>query len=136
MRASLLSAALVAALVGFGSTIALVLAAAAAVGATPEQDLVTRLTGNATVLDEQPASENAAATAPTTRARTERTITTEPGVPTSGVMVSSGWTMSIRAVVVLLAADGSAVATFAVGLLPGYAVLGIWAAVLLVGSQV
>ncbi len=37
MRASLLSAALVAALVGFGSTIALVLAAAAAVGATPEQ---------------------------------------------------------------------------------------------------
>jgi benzoate membrane transport protein len=37
MRASLLSAALVAALVGFGSTIALVLAAAEAVGATPEQ---------------------------------------------------------------------------------------------------
>jgi len=37
MRASLLSAALVAALVGFGSTMALVLAAAAAVGATPEQ---------------------------------------------------------------------------------------------------
>jgi benzoate membrane transport protein len=37
MRASLFSAALVAALVGFGSTIALVLAAAAAVGATPEQ---------------------------------------------------------------------------------------------------
>ena len=37
MRASLLSAALIAALVGFGSTIALVLAAAAAVGATPEQ---------------------------------------------------------------------------------------------------
>jgi benzoate membrane transport protein len=37
MRPSLLSAALVAALVGFGSTIALVLAAAAAVGATPEQ---------------------------------------------------------------------------------------------------
>lgn len=37
MRASLLSAALVAALVGFGSTIALVLAAAAAVGATPAQ---------------------------------------------------------------------------------------------------
>ncbi|TNC73718.1 benzoate/H(+) symporter BenE family transporter [Rubellimicrobium roseum] len=37
MRASLLSAALVAALVGFGSTVALVLAAAAAVGASPEQ---------------------------------------------------------------------------------------------------
>lgn len=37
MRASLLSAALVAALVGFGSTIALVLAAAAAVGASPAQ---------------------------------------------------------------------------------------------------
>lgn len=37
MRASLFSAALVAALVGYGSTIALVLAAAAAVGATPEQ---------------------------------------------------------------------------------------------------
>ena len=37
MRASLFSAALVAALVGFGSTIALVLAAAAAVGATPAQ---------------------------------------------------------------------------------------------------
>lgn len=37
MRASLLSAALVAALVGYGSTIALVLAAAAALGATPEQ---------------------------------------------------------------------------------------------------
>ncbi len=37
MRASLFSAALVAALVGFGSTIALVLAAAAAVGASPEQ---------------------------------------------------------------------------------------------------
>ncbi len=37
MRASLFSAALVAALVGFGSTIALVLAAAAAVGATPQQ---------------------------------------------------------------------------------------------------
>ena len=37
MRASLVSAALVAALVGFGSTIALVLAAAAAVGATPAQ---------------------------------------------------------------------------------------------------
>jgi benzoate membrane transport protein len=37
MRASLFSAALVAALVGYGSTIALVLAAAAAVGATPSQ---------------------------------------------------------------------------------------------------
>ena len=37
MRPSLISAALVATLVGFGSTIALVLAAAAAVGATPEQ---------------------------------------------------------------------------------------------------
>ncbi|TNC52974.1 benzoate/H(+) symporter BenE family transporter [Rubellimicrobium rubrum] len=37
MRASLVSAALVAALVGFGSTIALVLAAAAAVDATPTQ---------------------------------------------------------------------------------------------------
>jgi benzoate membrane transport protein len=37
MRPSLLSAALVAALVGYGSTIALVLAAAAAVGATAEQ---------------------------------------------------------------------------------------------------
>jgi benzoate membrane transport protein len=37
MRASMISAALVAALVGFGSTIALVLAAAAALGATPEQ---------------------------------------------------------------------------------------------------
>ncbi|NAZ35939.1 benzoate/H(+) symporter BenE family transporter [Rubellimicrobium sp. CFH 75288] len=37
MRPSLWSAALVAALVGFGSTVALVLAAAAAVGATPEQ---------------------------------------------------------------------------------------------------
>jgi benzoate membrane transport protein len=37
MRPSLFSAALVAALVGFGSTIALVLAAAAAVGATPGQ---------------------------------------------------------------------------------------------------
>lgn len=37
MRPSLFSAALVAALVGFGSTIALVLAAAAAVGATPAQ---------------------------------------------------------------------------------------------------
>lgn len=37
MRASLFSAALVAALVGFGSTAALVLAAAAAVGATPAQ---------------------------------------------------------------------------------------------------
>ena len=37
MRISLISAALVAALVGYGSTIALVLAAAAAVGATPEQ---------------------------------------------------------------------------------------------------
>lgn len=37
MRASLISAALVAALVGYGSTIALVLAAAAAVGATPAQ---------------------------------------------------------------------------------------------------
>jgi benzoate membrane transport protein len=37
MRASLFSAALVAALVGYGSTIALVLAAAAAVGATPGQ---------------------------------------------------------------------------------------------------
>jgi benzoate membrane transport protein len=37
MRASLFSAALVASLVGYGSTIALVLAAAAAVGATPEQ---------------------------------------------------------------------------------------------------
>jgi benzoate membrane transport protein len=37
MRISLISAALVAALVGYGSTIALVLAAAAAVGASPEQ---------------------------------------------------------------------------------------------------
>ena len=37
MRASLISAAFVAALVGYGSTIALVLAAAAAVGATPDQ---------------------------------------------------------------------------------------------------
>lgn len=37
MRASLISAAFVAALVGYGSSIALVLAAAAAVGATPEQ---------------------------------------------------------------------------------------------------
>jgi benzoate membrane transport protein len=37
MRASMLSAALVAALIGYGSTIALVLAAAAAVGATPGQ---------------------------------------------------------------------------------------------------
>lgn len=37
MRLSLISAALVAALVGYGSTIALVLAAAAALGATPEQ---------------------------------------------------------------------------------------------------
>lgn len=37
MRTSLFSAALVAALVGFGSTVALVLAAAVAVGATPEQ---------------------------------------------------------------------------------------------------
>ena len=37
MRASLFSAALVAALVGYGSTIALVLAAAAALGATPAQ---------------------------------------------------------------------------------------------------
>lgn len=37
MRPSLLSAALVAALVGYGSTIALVLAAAAALGATPDQ---------------------------------------------------------------------------------------------------
>jgi len=37
MRASLFQAAFVAALVGFGSTIALVLAAAAAVGASPEQ---------------------------------------------------------------------------------------------------
>lgn len=37
LRASLVSAALVAALVGFGSTIALVLAAAAALGATPAQ---------------------------------------------------------------------------------------------------
>lgn len=37
MRPSMLSAALVAALVGYGSTIALVLSAAAAVGATPEQ---------------------------------------------------------------------------------------------------
>lgn len=37
MRASLFSAALVAALVGYGSTIALVLAAAAALGASPEQ---------------------------------------------------------------------------------------------------
>ncbi len=37
MRASMVSAALVAALVGYGSTIALVLAAAAAVGATPAQ---------------------------------------------------------------------------------------------------
>ena len=37
MRPSLISAALVAALVGYGSTIALVLAAAAALGATPDQ---------------------------------------------------------------------------------------------------
>ncbi|NGQ91091.1 benzoate/H(+) symporter BenE family transporter [Rhodobacter sp. HX-7-19] len=37
MRPSLLSAALVAALVGYGSTIALILAAAAALGATPDQ---------------------------------------------------------------------------------------------------
>lgn len=37
MRVSVLSAALVAALVGYGSTIALVLSAAAAVGATPEE---------------------------------------------------------------------------------------------------
>ncbi|MEZ5796421.1 MAG: hypothetical protein R3D63_02300 [Paracoccaceae bacterium] len=37
MRASLISAAFVAALVGYGSTIALVLAAAAAVGATDAQ---------------------------------------------------------------------------------------------------
>lgn len=37
MRASMISAALVAALVGYGSTIALVLAAAAAVGATPAE---------------------------------------------------------------------------------------------------
>jgi benzoate membrane transport protein len=37
MRISMISAAVVAALVGYGSTIALVLAAAAAVGATPEQ---------------------------------------------------------------------------------------------------
>lgn len=37
MRASVLSAALVAALVGYGSTIALVLAAASAVGATPDE---------------------------------------------------------------------------------------------------
>ncbi|THD81180.1 benzoate/H(+) symporter BenE family transporter [Aliigemmobacter aestuarii] len=37
MRASMISAALVAALVGYGSTIALVLAAAAALGATPAQ---------------------------------------------------------------------------------------------------
>ncbi len=37
MRISLISAALVAALVGYGSTIALVLAAAAALGATPVQ---------------------------------------------------------------------------------------------------
>ncbi|MCB6178623.1 benzoate/H(+) symporter BenE family transporter [Rhodobacter sp. Har01] len=37
MRASLISAAVVAALVGYGSTIALVLSAAAAVGATPSQ---------------------------------------------------------------------------------------------------
>jgi benzoate membrane transport protein len=37
MRFSLISAAIVAALVGYGSTIALVLSAAAAVGATPEQ---------------------------------------------------------------------------------------------------
>ena len=37
MRASLISAALVAALVGYGSTIALVLSAAAALGASPEQ---------------------------------------------------------------------------------------------------
>lgn len=37
MRPSLISAALVAALVGYGSTIALVLAAAAALGASPEQ---------------------------------------------------------------------------------------------------
>ena len=37
MRASIFSSALVAALVGYGSTIALVLSAAAAVGATPEQ---------------------------------------------------------------------------------------------------
>lgn len=39
MRASLISAALVAALVGYGGTIALVLAAAAALGATPAQTL-------------------------------------------------------------------------------------------------
>ena len=37
MRASVISSALVAALVGYGSTIALVLSAAAAVGATAEQ---------------------------------------------------------------------------------------------------
>ena len=37
MRISLISAALVAALVGYGSTIALVLAAAQAVGASPDQ---------------------------------------------------------------------------------------------------
>lgn len=37
MRASLISSALVAALVGYGSTIALILAAAAALGATPDQ---------------------------------------------------------------------------------------------------
>ena len=37
MRLSMISAALVAALVGFGSTIALVLAAASALGATPAQ---------------------------------------------------------------------------------------------------
>lgn len=37
MRASILSSALVAALIGYGSTIALVLSAAAAVGATPDQ---------------------------------------------------------------------------------------------------
>lgn len=39
MRASLISAALVAALVGYGGTIALVLAAAAALGASPEETL-------------------------------------------------------------------------------------------------
>ena len=39
MRVSMVSAALVAALVGYGGTIALVLAAAAALGATPEQTL-------------------------------------------------------------------------------------------------
>ncbi len=37
MRASVISSALVAALVGYGSTIALVLSAATAVGASPEQ---------------------------------------------------------------------------------------------------